>query len=162
MTKIFSFPYKGTTQSIDLPEKGGDSPSVFLIGLPKAGSTLLNRVMQPLCERGGLAHFSLHNEMRRLGISMRDMPDNIGEIYEPTGYTYIGYRGLQSHDQLPEFASGRTVYLVRDPRDMVVSKYFSEAFSHRPPGSAADDRMVKKFEERRQKLQGYCQVVVRV
>lgn len=153
MTKTFSFPYKGTTQNIELPEKGSDRPSAFLIGLPKAGSTLLNRVMQPLCKRAGLAPFSLHNEMRRLGIPMQDMPDTVGEIYETTGHVYMGYRGLQPQDKVPSFASGCAVYLVRDPRDMIVSKYFSEAFSHRPPGSAADDQMMKKFEARRQKLQ---------
>lgn len=153
MTKTFSFPYKATTQEIEIPEAGGDGQSVFLLGLPKAGSTLLNRVMRPLCERGGLAPFSLHNEMRGLGVAIQDMPDTVGEIYSATGYAYMGYRGLQSQDQLPAFASGRTVYLVRDPRDMVVSKYFSEAYSHRPPGSVADDKMVKKFEERRQQLQ---------
>lgn len=153
MTKTFSFSYKGTTQNMDLPDKGGDISSVFLFGLPKAGSTLLNRVMRPLCERGDLAAFSLHNAMRGLGISMQDMPDTVGEIYEATGYVYMGYRGLQPQDKIPSFASGRAVYLVRDPRDMIVSKYFSEAFSHRPPGSTVDDKMIKKFEERRQKLQ---------
>jgi hypothetical protein len=143
----------GKLVDLSLPEKTNDQrSSVFVVGLPKAGSTLLNRIMAPLCNHVGLTKVSINNQLRSLGIPLNKLPASVTNLYDPTGYAYMGYRGLSRFLPLPKFASGRTVLLVRDPRDMVVSAYFSEAFSHRPPGAVVDDGMSRDFESRRQMI----------
>ncbi|MDJ0630799.1 MAG: sulfotransferase domain-containing protein [Rhodobacter sp.] len=147
------FDYNGKSHCIAFPEATADLPSLFVIGLPKAGSTLFNRIMHVLCQRAGYQVVPWHNVLRKYGIRPRDFPVNIAEVFLPKGYAYIGFRGLVQHERLPAFAGGRTVYLVRDPRDMVVSQYFSAAYSHPPPGTKADASLLRDFEATREKLQ---------
>jgi len=148
------FAFEGKSQTLTLPDPGKqDLKSAFILGLPKAGSTLLNRIMQPLCEEAGLAAYGLHHELRRLGIPPAKAPANVAELFLPTGYVYLGFRSFPYHFAIPGFASGRTILLVRDPRDMVVSLYFSLAHSHTKPGQAASDSLLKTFNERRQQAQ---------
>ena len=126
---------------------------MFVIGLNKAGSTLLNNMMAPLCHHAGLRHVSFSNQLRALGVSRERVPPSaLSKVFESTGYAYIGFRGLDASVPLPDFASGRTVFLVRDPRDMLVSVYFSRGFSHRPPGKAFDETLLRDFEARRQNV----------
>lgn len=154
MSRVFTFEIDGQSARIDVPDPGNmDIASLFLVGLPKAGSTLLNRVMRPIAVSAGLSPFSLHNEMRGLGIAVTAIPPAAEAIYEPRGYAYTGFHGLGEHSKLPRFASGHTVHVVRDPRDMVVSRFFSDAYSHRPPGNEVSGELVRLFEEQRNKLQ---------
>lgn len=135
---------------IALPEPG-DKPSAFLLSLPKAGSTLFYRMMKPLADRAGLPYFSLPNEMHGLGLPMREVSEGLDQVFRPRGYTYGGFRGFEAPLKLPDYAADRTVLLVRDPRDMLTSLYFSEAKSHVPPGTGASETLLRQFEARRQR-----------
>lgn len=138
----------GRRVAIDIPEPG-EVPSYFLIGLPKAGSTLLNRVMRPISAKLGASFFSIPNELYGLGLSTNEIASGLNELFEPHGYAYLGFRGLDAAYRLPAFASGRTVLLVRDPRDMMTSMYFSEAFSHVAPGAAEGEKLLEEFQRNR-------------
>lgn len=144
----------GNPIRVDLPEPGDpDIRSVFLIGMPKAGSTLLNRIMRPLSKGAGLTPFSLHNTLWSMGVDPHALDADIAPLFRPYGYTYLGFRGWAAGHPVPDCASGRTVFLMRDPRDMVTSQYFSEAFSHEPPGAEADPELLETFKARRAALQ---------
>lgn len=117
--------------------------SIFIVGLVKSGSTLLNRIMRPLSEGAGLRFRSPANDARQRGLELAD----VEVAFEPEGQAYGGFRNLPW--PLPEFAAGRTVFLVRDPRDALTSLYFSVAYSHGPPGSAEGTTMLERFERRR-------------
>jgi hypothetical protein len=139
----------GNTVSLTMPEPG-TGPSAFLVSLPKAGSTLFYRLMQPIANRAGLPYFSLPNELHAIGVPGGDIREGMDDVFKPTGYTFGGFRGFERGMVLPDYADGRTVLLVRDPRDMLTSLYFSEAKSHVPPGASASDALLKQFEARRQ------------
>ena len=117
--------------------------SVFIVGLVKSGSTLLNSLLRPLVARAGLEYRAPASELFQQGVELRKSSVS----FEPQGYAYGSFRYLPW--PLPTFASGRTVMLVRDPRDALTSLYFSVAYSHRPPGSAQGDKLLRKFEARR-------------
>ena len=117
--------------------------SVFIVGLVKSGSTLLNSVLRPLVARVGLEYRAPASELFQQGVDLRKSSVD----FEPYGYAYGSFRYLPW--PLPTFASGRTVMLVRDPRDALTSLYFSIAYSHRPPGSSQGDKLLRKFEARR-------------
>ena len=140
----------GTAVTLAMPEPG-TAPSAFLVSLPKAGSTLFYRLMQPIATRAGLPYFSLPNELHSIGVPAGDVREGLADVFQPAGYTYGGFRGFERNLGLPDYADGRTVLLVRDPRDMLTSLYFSEAKSHVPPGASASDALLKQFEQRRQR-----------
>lgn len=116
--------------------------SIFIVGLVKSGSTLLNRVMRPIAEAAGFDFVAPANALRQQGVDLRDA----SPTFEPEGHAYGGFRNLPW--PLP-FAAGRTVFLARDPRDALTSLYFSVAYSHAPPGAAASNAMLRRFETRR-------------
>lgn len=140
----------GRALPLTLPEPGS-VPSAFVVSLPKAGSTLFYRLMTPIANRAGLPFFSLPNTLHDIGVPARDVATGLSDVFRPIGYTYGGYRGIEPGMELPPYADGRTVVLVRDPRDMLTSLYFSEAKSHVAPGSSASDTLLKQFEERRRR-----------
>lgn len=142
----------GGAVSLTMPDPGS-APSAFVVSLPKAGSTLFYRLMTPLANRAGLPFFSLPNTLHDIGVPARDVERGLDAVFRPTGYTYGGYRGIEPGMELPPYADGRTVALIRDPRDMLTSLYFSEAKSHVAPGSSASDTLLKQFEERRRRAQ---------
>lgn len=140
----------GRRVSLELPAPGV-APSYFLISMPKAGSTLLNRIMRPLSNQLGAAFFSAPNELNGIGLASGQVASGLNKLFVPHGYAYGGFRAIDPAYRIPAFASGRTIFLVRDPRDMVTSQYFSEAYSHVAPGASASDELLRQFEERRAK-----------
>jgi hypothetical protein len=118
-------------------------PSVFIVGLVKSGSTLLNRIMRPIAESAGLTYRSPASELFQRGLNLRKSTVD----FEPFGSAYGGFRDLPW--ALPVYAVGRTVVLVRDPRDALTSFYFSMAHSHPPPGATDSPDLLKAFQARR-------------
>jgi hypothetical protein len=118
-------------------------PSVFIVGLLKSGSTLLNRIMRPICADSGLTYRSPANEMVERGLKLKEATID----FEPFEHAYGGFRDLPW--PLPDFAADRTILLVRDPRDALTSLYFSVAYSHVPPGTAESPKLLQAFEARR-------------
>jgi hypothetical protein len=145
-----TFELNGRPYSFTTPRPGDPSvASVFLVGLPKAGSTLLNQLMRPITAAAGLSFVALQETMYSMGVAPRDIPASVNDAFEPAGYAYGGFRSLPRGFLIPPFAADRTVLLVRDPRDMLTSLYFSLARSHRPPGTAVGGTLAAAFEEQR-------------
>ncbi|MBA3812152.1 MAG: hypothetical protein H0X27_11035, partial [Caulobacteraceae bacterium] len=111
--------------------------TVFLLGLPKAGSTLLARLMTPVVRSAGLTYVAVQDALHGLGVPPGDYPAEVNRAFQPNGYAFGGFRSLPGALALPPYACDRTVLLVRDPRDMLTSLYFSLALSHAPPGGGA-------------------------
>ena len=149
-TREIAFEYNGQPCSIPVPPPGDLSiPSVFLIGLPKAGSTLLNRLMNPILTSAGLSFVALQAIMYRMGVPPQDTPREANLAFQPEGYAFGGFRSLPGAFRPPSFAANRTIILVRDPRDMLTSLYFSLASSHSPPGEAVGSELANRFFEQR-------------
>lgn len=134
------------------PPGDGAVDSVFLVGLPKAGSTLLNRLMRPVVTASGLSFVGLQEIMYGMGVAAQDIPAEVNQAFQPKGYAFGAFRSLPGGLRLPQYATDRTVLLVRDPRDMLTSLYFSLARSHRPPGRAVGGALAETFEEQRQEV----------
>ncbi len=133
-------------------EPAGDPavPSVFLVGLPKAGSTLLNLTLRPLLKSAGLTYVNLQGAMNELGVPPRNYPPELNAAFQPAGYAFGGFRSLPGPSSiLPSYASGRTILLIRDPRDMLSSLFFSVAFSHSPPGAGLGGALARRFDKSR-------------
>ncbi len=148
--RAIAFELNGRQFTFRLPDPGDrEIASVFLVGLPKAGSTLLNRLMQPITAAAGLSFVGLQETMYTMGVAPREIPAAVNAAFSPTGYVYGGFRSLPGGFAIPAFAADRTILLVRDPRDMLTSLYFSLASSHRPPGTAVGETLATAFKEQR-------------
>jgi hypothetical protein len=138
-----------------MPAAGNAQASFFVLGLAKAGSTLFNRVMRPLSAAAGYSFFSIRNTLADLGVPPESVDFEASDpMFVPQGFCYGGFRGLPGDVELPDFGKGRSVLLVRDPRDMLTSLYFSVAYSHRPPPSQQESGMADVFNQQRQAALG--------
>ena len=114
-----------------------DLSSVYLFSLPKAGSMLLQWVARAMAAEVGVRFRSVMGELFAAGVDpFESKPDLSGE-FEPRGWCYGGFRELPGWFRIPGLADHRKILLVRDPRDMLVSNYFSVGRSHPAPGQGA-------------------------
>jgi hypothetical protein len=120
------------THRLGLPPAGGDRPSRFAFSLAKAGSTLLYNMLSALAPKAGLVYFSPEDALFAANVGANQRPADIGDVFRPTGYCYGGFRQYPAYP-VPQPAGSRAVFLMRDPRDMAVSLYFSLLKSHALP-----------------------------
>lgn len=137
------FAPKKTHFKVDVPAATTDRPSVLAFAFTKGGSTLLYNILQMLSPSVGLSYFSVANHLHDLNQRIDARLASIGPAFQPEGYCYGGFRSFPYYP-LPLMHKSQAVLLVRDPRDMLTSLYFSEAFSHivpgePEPGSAAEE-----------------------
>jgi hypothetical protein len=117
--------------AIGLPQ-GGAGPSVFSFSMAKAGSTLLYNMLSQLAPSAQLTYFSIEDYLFAHNVSPVNRPGDVGDIIKTAGYCYGGFRQYPAF-RVPGIDEAKTTFLVRDPRDMITSLYFSLLGSHRIP-----------------------------
>lgn len=110
-----------------------DKPAVFFLSVHKAGSTLLQRLVRDLCEASERPLVELEPDLFREGIVLSDCPLELIMWLEETGYVFSGFRSPWILHFVRQYREGRKLLLIRDPRDIAVSFYFSMAKSHTLP-----------------------------
>jgi hypothetical protein len=124
-------------------------PSAFAFSLHKAGSVLFYRVLAGLAETGGVPALNFPGESFRQGLGEKALPQSvIGPILMRDGYIFTGFRLLLGFIPEEALAGRRKILLIRDPRDMLVSLYFSHRYSHFVPasGPARDEQLAVRAE----------------
>jgi hypothetical protein len=123
-----------------------DQPSFFVLGVRKSGSSLLNKMVRPLAVRQQLNYIDIPRHMFEAGKEIKVWRDDPSlAILISGGNVYGGFRNAPlSVFANPAFQVCRKVLLVRDPRDALVSEYFSNAYSHNlPKEEAARERFLQ-------------------
>ncbi len=116
------------------PTSRPDFTSCYVFAFPKAGSCFLNNMVYRIMQESGVPVIDIPVFLFSNGISVNAAVFDYNSIFFEKGYCYAGFRiipaGLQgTMSKLP----GRKILLVRDPRDMLVSLFYSLKFSHRFP-----------------------------
>ena len=131
--------------------KSPEINSVFFMSVHKSGSTLLNNMVRDLCEILEYEYTDIQSFYFNKGIPDRSIPTCTEKIFKKKGYVYSGFRYFPHQYEIPCFYECPLVVLIRDPRDAVVSQYYSLAKSHPLPGIGLDKslrgHMLKKREE---------------
>jgi len=117
---------------VQLPPRTSETPSVLSFSMAKAGSTLLYNMLSQLSPEVGAVYFSIEDYLFSHNVSPTNRPGDVGPIIKPAGYCYGGFRQFPAFP-VPILDSARVTFLVRDPRDMITSLYFSLLGSHRIP-----------------------------
>lgn len=126
-------------------------PAAYVLSVHKAGSTLLNTMATQIARAAGRPLFGLHPTLFRAGVKLDDCPAEAVALLERPGTVFIGFRTPHFLDDIAQYRTAPKLLMVRDPRDIAVSGYFSSAFSHGlPRGGAVRERMLENRQRVRQ------------
>jgi hypothetical protein len=118
----------------------GRGKPVFVMGIRKCGSTMLNQICRALANLNSVNFVDVAGTFFQHNIAVGGWVRNesVRKLLR-SGNVYAGFRNMPwcLQDTTP-FINARKIFLVRDPRDALVSEYFSNAYSHQIP-DAKDD-----------------------
>ena len=130
---------------LDAPAAHG-GPSSFAFALNKAGSVLLNQLVSDLAKAAGRPSLNVPSALFMAGegddgIDQRDLT----ALFSEPGYVFTGFRNYGSYLEPIDLSVNPKLLLVRDPRDILVSFYFSVARSHAlPNGGPGREELLRR------------------
>jgi len=126
--------------SSHLDQADPDAESAFVIGIAKGGSTLLHGLTRALCEAAGRAYVDIPSALFEQGVEPIRARVDIDRTRRRGGLVFGGFRWLHPWLEDSWLYERRVILLTRDPRDALVSLYYSHAYSHAAPeaGMLAD------------------------
>lgn len=125
----------GEGRALDFTVADGMSePPCFCLGVRKSGSTMLNRIVTQLARRNRYHGVDIPGTFFRNGYRVQHWEAaDLSSLILP-GNIYLGFRNFPTSFQAyPAFRSAPKIFMFRDPRDALVSQYFSDAYSHSIP-----------------------------
>ena len=131
------------------PLNVGQRQSIVLFTVAKAASMHVQKMVGTLTKAHGMipadfnAYFSTSSG--RMYDHFRN-PASLQRMFRPKGFFY---GALRTHCDIPQPERFRVVVVLRDPRDVLTSQYYSQAFSH----AIINERIAK---QRGHRAEGVC------
>ncbi|HEX3430347.1 MAG TPA: sulfotransferase domain-containing protein [Rhizomicrobium sp.] len=149
--------YRDTAEFMIADNK--EQESYFVFGVRKSGSSILNSIVGALAGMNDVQFIDVAGTLFKSGLRVSDWQNDTGlrELLRP-GNVYGGFRnfpvGLVAD---PRFRKWRKILMVRDPRDALVSEYFSNSYSHSIPqsGSGRSAMLAERDAALRSDIQPY-------
>jgi hypothetical protein len=132
----------GKTVTIHFP-RPSDMDSFFVFSLHRSGSTLINNIITDVCKHLGLAYIDLEGSMFKQGYMPPYIDDNISSLFHDRGFAYVGFRSFWIGGNY-DIRRNKCFLLIRDPRDAIVSHYFSYLYSHGIPSGGPVSNVMKE------------------
>jgi hypothetical protein len=133
-------------------------PSCGVFSFAKSGSVLVNAIVRDLMSAADIPVIDWPALWHELGITT--FHADLSQAFPAQGYCFSGFLGIPW-----EFLGAsalrnlRKIMIVRDPRDMLVSRYFSTKYSHgfKPKGTAQFSQIMRQFiEDGQSDIDSYC------
>ena len=148
MTKEFNLnSASGKSYRVVLPTPKANFSSKFVFSFAKSGSTLLNDLLFTYCPQRNVPVVSVFDQGFSQGLNTVEIGMEAAECFQSSGYIFSGFRHFPNFNL--KLGDNKCILLVRDPRDMVVSMYYSIAKSHYIP--EGNNSLRKNREEAMQK-----------
>ncbi len=127
-----------------------EGPACFALGIRKSGSSIFYSITGALAEFNQVNVIDIPGAMFEHGYRYREW--NQGERLHDLiwrGNAYIGFRDAPTAlFKDPIFSEAKKILLVRDPRDALVSEYFSNAYSHSLPSENTKNSVIAQEREK--------------
>ncbi|MGO9740425.1 MAG: sulfotransferase domain-containing protein [Roseiarcus sp.] len=135
----------------------GQFRSFFLFAMHKSGSTLLNNMMTAALSSAEIPVIDLAWAAFSAGLPENRIT-NADEFVFDNGYCYLGFRIYAPYLKQFDLSGNKKILLVRDPRDMLVSYYFSMAKSHGIPdtGVIRESMLSERKSANTSNIDEYC------
>jgi hypothetical protein len=137
----------GSTLTLDIAPPSGRE-SFFVFGVHKGGSVLLNKIFGFINEELGIPEILIPMSAYKQGLpdaAFMSAPE-LGSVLFPTGYCYRTFRYFPPFLEKFFTEPQRAIILVRDPRDILTSLYFSVSGSHSVTGGEAGEALARERE----------------
>ncbi len=120
---------------------GEAAETCFVLGIRKCGSSLMNSIVTDLARQNGKFYLDIAGRFFEADIPERVWRnDPAARNLLVSGQVHGGFRAMPLVFARHElFTAARKILLVRDPRDALVSEYFSNAYSHSLPKGGQGD-----------------------
>jgi hypothetical protein len=129
-------------------------PSILHFSLNKAATQYTKRVLNQVAASNDLVNvhlngYAFHSDFPYLDqLSAADM-QQYQYLFQPKGYCYSVFGGMiEGIERLSDYL---VVWMIRDPRDILVSSYYSTAYSHPRPNKRSNK--LDDFDSKRQLAQ---------
>ena len=136
----------GTRAKIQIPEPR-DMHSVFVVAGHKTGSVLLTNIINDIKVATQCPAIAVEGDVWQHGFAIKDWPDELYAFLSQPGFIFYSFRWLQKLPELPNFAESKKIFLVRDPRDVAVSYFYSMKKSHVIPKKGSSREQIAKLRE---------------
>ncbi len=131
---------------VNLPVTMQKDQSIVFITMHKAASVFVNDVLHDILGSNGYPHIDFAGEAFNSGVKEWDYCVNRSHLFSQQGYYFGAFRGPYV-DKFEDLSNNKIVIQVRDPRDCIVSLYYSYMFSHAEPGKGALNKLFHKIKK---------------
>lgn len=108
--------------------------SAFIFSLRKSGSVLFDKIVEGLSNAACVPNVNLSSWRFVNGLPHDAIPHDLArQIFMRDGYLFSGFRFFPPYLTTKSLEGNQKILLIRDPRDMLVSLYFSDRYSHVVP-----------------------------
>jgi Sulfotransferase domain len=124
----------------------------FMMGVRKSGSTMFFKIAHFLARRSGYHYVDVSATLfpKNISVGQWVRDPSISNIIRG-GNVYAGFRVFPSGAmENPIYQEAKKVLLIRDPRDALVSEYFSNAYSHSLPAATGNSGPRESLLQQRQ------------
>jgi hypothetical protein len=105
-----------------------DKQSIIFFSTHKCASTLINNILEKLSAKDNLTPIHFSNYLPKAGMDPLYWDEEfLKTAFKPNGYYYGAFRMLYD---IPNLENYKILLVLRDPRDVLTSHYFSTAFNH--------------------------------
>jgi hypothetical protein len=141
-----------TTIEVDDQSVG---PACFTLGVARSGSTLLTDIVTALARANSRHVVDIGDVLFDGGVPQddyRNSPELLSALLP--GNIYVGFRMMPAVLAWSNlFVEGLKVLMVRDPRDVLVSRYYSDGWSHKMPPVDDPGTLSRTMERQRARAQ---------
>lgn len=116
-------------------------PSIIHFSFNKAATQYVKDILSRCAGENGLKtvgynDYAFHTNLPYLDHLDAEQVQPYAHIFRPQGYLYSVFGGMV--EGIPSMEKYKIVLIARDPRDILVSNYYSMAFSHKLPDKKGD------------------------
>jgi len=136
-------------------KNSNNHPSIIHFSFNKAATTYVSSILRRCSVKNGMVPVGIHEYAFNSNfpyldhLSAEEM-EKYKHIFKATGYLYSTFGGMI--EGIPDLEKYKIVFVTRDPRDILVSQYYSTAYSHPLPPKLGDRDGYDKFVSKRNEV----------